>query len=73
VAMASPDRKIVNALYRAMKPVADSTKAVDVIAACVSMIGSLLVKVSNDLPGALQNVDRIANDLKAFLRKKMGN
>jgi hypothetical protein len=71
--LVAPDKDIVLALCRAMKPVAERTESVEVVAACASMIGALLVNNSEDLPQALGNVDRIADNLRTYLRKKMGN
>ena len=51
----------------------DGARVIDAIVAAQTIIFHGLIASSLDLEGALTNVDRLADDLKAELRRKLGN
>lgn len=67
------DRAAAAAVIYGIDVACMDARPMDVVTALQHCLGITLAEVSPDLPAALRNVDRLAEDLKDFLRKRLGN
>jgi hypothetical protein len=66
-----PDR--AKAICETMEEAFDGERAIDVISATHAILCETIAVCSSNLEVALGNVDRLAEDARAFLKMRMGN
>lgn len=67
------DRERAAAILYGIDLVCMDQRPMDVVTALHHVFCHTIAEISPDLPAALANVDRLAEDMKDFLRKRMGN
>lgn len=67
------DHDRIAILVEGMMRVCAGEQAIDVISASHSVAVYLIGLTSQDLPGALDNADRLCADMKDELRRRLGN
>lgn len=71
--MVRPDRKKAAELLVALHEVVDGETVIDTVAAAGALIIRAMEMGSADLPTALTNIDRLADDMKDELRRRLSN